>query len=188
MKNCGCAKGNPSGKNHFRGQLLRFLLHRHLGTGDSRNRIRHKLKFKKPPWFERTTAKNTQMLMREHKICRRWWTPTLSKAHSGAADPNPSALWEKSIWCYSSAQDHEETLLPNPGNIPTQHRLFHTVWKVPGEHQWGGRSCSWFGTKSKNAPGTDHGMCHRVPGHWPEALGNQVRGIWNGSNHANSKL
>lgn len=60
MKNYGCAKGNLSGKNNLRGQLLRFFLHRHLGTGGSRNRIRHKLKFKKPPWFERTTVKNTQ--------------------------------------------------------------------------------------------------------------------------------
>lgn len=83
-------------KSVYRGQLLCFLLHRHLATGGSRNRIRHKSEFKKKPlWFERTTAKNPQMPMREHKVCKSEWTPTSSKAHSGAADPR-----EKNIWCY----------------------------------------------------------------------------------------
>lgn len=75
----------------------------------------------------------------------------------------------------------QETSLHNTG--------CSTVWKVPGGHKWGGQSCSWFGTNSKDAPGTDLGMCHRAPVHsWSEASGNQVRGVWNESNHANSKL
>lgn len=170
-------------KSVYRGQLLHFLLHRHLATGGSRNRIRHKSEFKKKPlWFERTTAKNPQMPMREHKVCKSEWTPTSSKAHSGAADPR-----EKNIWCYQhrTMNKHffqaQETSLHNTG--------CSTAWKVPGGHKWEGRSCSWFGTNSKDAPGTDHGMCHRAPVHsWSEASGNQVRGVWNESKHTNSKL
>lgn len=106
-----------------------------------------------------------------------WVTNLVQRAFWGCW-PKPCSLWEKSIWCYSSAQGCEETLLPKPGDIPTQHRLFHTVCKVPGEHEWGGRSCSWLGTKSKDAPGTDHRMCHRAPVHsWPEATRLEVSGM-----------
>lgn len=108
-------------KSVYRGQLLRFLLHRHLATGGSRNRIRHKSEFKKKPlWFERTTAKNPQMPMREHKVCKSEWTPTSSKAFWGCWPKGKENL-------VLPAQDHEEPLLPNPGNIPTQHRLFHSL-------------------------------------------------------------
>lgn len=114
--------------------------------------------------------------MREHKVCKSE-SPTLSKGHSGAADPNPAVYGKRAFGAtaqHRAVKKHffqsQETSLHN--------RLFHTVCKVPGEHEWGGRSCSWLGTKSKDAPGTDHRMCHRAPVHsWPEATRLEVSGM-----------
>lgn len=153
MNNYGYAKGNPSGKNQFReDSCYTSSFHRHLGTGGYRNRIRHKLEFKKkPPWFKRVIAKNTQMPRREHKVCKSEWTPTLSKGYSEAADPNPPVYGKRTFAATSSAQDCEEILLSNPGNIPGCSTLFEKSL----ESTRGGRSCSWIGTNSKDAPGTD---------------------------------
>lgn len=173
----------------WRGQLLCFLLHRHLGTGGSRNRIRHKLEFKKkPPWFEKTTPKNTQMPMREHKICSQEWVNTnLVLSTFWGCWPKPSSLWAKSIWCYSSAQDCEETLFQmqetSLHNTGCSTLLGKPLESTSGE---GGAAAALVPrAKTHQAQSTE---C--VPGLLSRsgALGSQVRGVWHGSNQANSKL
>ena len=132
IKNCVCKRTLPI-KISWRGKWLLFLLHRHIGTGGSRNRFWHKVELKKKSmWFERTPAiiKKIQMPVREHNVCKTEWT-WLSQSIFGELpkETNPPAYLKRKFGFTSSehlpinTQNSEDTLRPNSENISTQCKM-----------------------------------------------------------------
>lgn len=122
--------------------------------------------------------------MREHKVCKSEWTPTLSKGFSGAADPNPPAFMGKEhlvlqlstgLWrnTSSKARKHPYTTqavphcLQSPWRAQVGKEELQLVWYQGQRH-------------TRHRPqNVSQGPCPQL------VWSNQVRGVWNGSNHAN---